>query len=461
MKNPIADRLLNIVILAAGQGKRMQSALPKVLHPLAGKPLLTHVIHAVQQLNPAKINVVYGHGGAQVRTALADLPVQWIEQKEQLGTGHALLRAMPFIENNARVLVLFGDVPLISLNTLQKLLVAASADEIAVLTAQLPNPAGLGRIIRNAANQLVAIVEDKDATAEQKEIKEINTGILIASADNLKRWLPMLNNHNTQVEYYYPEIIPMAVAENITINTVSVAEPEEGQGINDRLQLAQLERYYQREQAKKLMLAGVTLLDPERFDLRGAAQIASDVTIDINVILEGEITIGAHALIGANTFLRNVKIGANVIIKANSFIEDAVIEDHCEVGPFARIRPGTLLRKGAQVGNFAEIKNSDIGADTKVHHVSYIGDTTLGKKVNIGAGTITCNYDGANKHKTIIGDNAFIGSNTALIAPVTIGENATVGAGSAIKRNVPDNALALTRGEQRIFENWPRPTKIE
>ena len=450
---------LDIVILAAGQGKRIQSRLPKVLHPLAGKPLLTHIMNTAQQLNPEKIMIIYGHGGDQIRAALADLPVQWIEQKQQLGTGHALAQAMPSIDQNAKVLILLGDTPIISLPTLQQLLASAQNSELSLLTAELPDPTGLGRIIRNNAGKVIAIVEEKDATPEQRQLRETNTGIMVISARQLTRWLPALKNNNAQGEYYLTDIIAMAVSEGININAIQANSYEEVLAVNDRIQLAQLERAQQKQQAEKLMRAGVTLLDPARFDLRGEAQIASDVTIDVNVILEGQVSIGANTYIGPNTLLRNVRIGENVIINANTVIEDAIIENNCEVGPFARLRPGTCLKQGAHVGNFAEIKNSEVGEGTKIHHVSYMGDTTLGKNVNIGAGTIVCNYDGANKHKTIIEDNAFVGSNSSLIAPITIGENATIGAGSAVRGNVPANALAITRAEQRIVEKWQRPAK--
>jgi len=427
-----------------------------VLHQLAGKPLLSHIVGTAQQLQPDKIIVVYGHGGDEVRSQLADLPVRWVEQKAQLGTGHAVMQAMPVVSAESRVLVLFGDVPLITADTLRQLISATPIDAIGVVTAHVSNPAGLGRILRNADGHMIAVVEEKDATSTQKHIQEINTGILIAPARDLSRWLPALNNNNAQGEYYYPDIIKMAVNEKITIHTVSVTQTEEGQGINDRAQLAQLERFYQQKQAWQLMLAGVTLLDPTRFDLRGSAHIAADVTIDVNVILEGNITIGSNSYIGANTLLRNVNIGENVTIKAHTVIEDATIENDCEVGPFARIRPGTHLKRGVHVGNFAEVKKSIVGAGSKINHVSYTGDAIIGEKVNIRAGVITCNYDGVNKHQTTIGDHAFIGSNASLIAPVTIANHATIGAGSTIKRNVPENALAVTRGEQRIIENWSR-----
>lgn len=450
---------LNIIILAAGQGKRMQSKLPKVLHPLAGKPLLAHIINTVQQLNPEKIFVVYGHGGKQVRTALADLPVQWVEQKEQLGTGHAVMQVMPYVDEQAKLLVLVGDTPIISKDTLQKLLSNITNNELSLLTAEMPNPTGLGRIIRDNNNKVIRIVEEKDATIEQRQIHETNTGIIATSAKNFKRWLPELNNNNAQGEYYLTDILAMAVAEQIAVNAVKSVSYEEVLTVNDRIQLAQLERYYQRQQAQKLMLAGVTLLDPARFDLRGEAHIANDVTIDVNVILEGQIMIGTNSYIGSNTILRNVKIGENVTIKANTVIEDAVIENNCTIGPFARIRPDSHLNQGVHIGNFVEIKKSTIGENSKINHLSYVGDAEIGKEVNIGAGTITCNYDGVNKHKTIIADNAFIGSNSSLIAPMTVGENATIGAGSAVRGNIPADALAVTRAEQRIVEKWQRPRK--
>ena len=450
---------LNIVILAAGQGKRMCSKLPKVLHPIAGKPWLLHLVNTAQQLKPNKMFIIYGHGGAQVRSTLTNLPVEWVEQKQQLGTGHAVLQAVPQIDNNARVLILVGDIPLISQQTLQTFVQQVPENAVGIVTANMADPTGLGRILRDKNNQVIGIVEDKDATAEQKQIHEISTGIIIAPAEQLKRWLPAIKNNNKQGEYYLPDILPMAISEDIKIHTVSTTMNEEGQGINDRVQLAQLERFHQKQQAKQLMLQGVTLLDPDRFDLRGNAQIAADVTIDVNVILEGEIKIGANSYVGPNCYLRNVKIGENVTIKANTVIEDAVIANDCVIGPFARIRPGTELKDHVHIGNFVEIKKSTIDSNSKINHLSYVGDATIGKSVNIGAGTITCNYDGINKHQTIIEDNVFVGSNSSLIAPITVGENATIGAGSTIKRQAPAGALTVSRSEQRSIPNWPCPKK--
>jgi bifunctional UDP-N-acetylglucosamine pyrophosphorylase/glucosamine-1-phosphate N-acetyltransferase len=451
---------LNVIILAAGQGKRMCSKLPKVLHPIAGKPWLLHLVNTAQQLNPSKTFIIYGHGGEQVRSTLASLTVSWVEQKEQLGTGHAVLQAAPQFDPNARILVLVGDIPLISLQALQTFLQQVPANAVGIVTAKMADPTGLGRILRDENDNVIGIVEDKDATAEQKQIQEISTGIIIAPADRLKHWLPAIKNNNKQAEYYLPDILPMAISEGIKIHTVSTTMSEEGQGINDRVQLAQLERFQQKQQAKQLMLQGVTLLDPDRFDLRGNAQIAADVTIDINVILEGDIKIGANSYIGPNCYLRNVQIGENVTIKANSVLEEAVIANHCIIGPFARIRPGTELAEHVHIGNFVEVKNAKVNSHSKINHLSYVGDATIDKAVNIGAGTITCNYDGVNKHRTIIEDKAFIGSNSALVAPITIGEEATIAAGSTITKNAPAKALTITRSEQRSIADWPRSKKM-
>lgn len=450
---------LSIVVLAAGLGKRMCSTLPKVLHPLGGKPLLTHVITAAQALQPAGIYVIYGHQGERVRTQLADLNVQWIEQTQQLGTGHAALQAMPYLKGEQRILILFGDGPLISPQTLQKLLHNTPENNLGLLTVNLPDPTGLGRMLRDAAGKVLAVVEEKDATLEQKKISEVNGGIMLAPLGCLRRWLDALNNNNAQGEYYLPDIIAMAVKENMAITTMMPDAIAEVQGVNDRAQLAALERIYQQQQAEKLMLAGVTLRDPNRFDLRGDAQIAADVTIDINVILEGTVTIGAGSYIGPNCLLTNVEIGTNVQIKANSVIENAIIAENCVIGPFARIRPETVLAAGVHVGNFVEIKKSKVAQGSKINHLSYVGDATVGAGVNIGAGTITCNYDGVNKYQTIIGDDVFIGSNSQLIAPVTIGEGATIGAGSTIVRNAPAGTLTLSRAEQKTVAGWRRKKK--
>lgn len=452
---------LTIIILAAGQGKRMQSRLPKVLHKLADKSLLEHVVNAAQSLNPQNIYVVYGHAGDQVRNQLTHLETNWVEQKQQLGTGHAVAQAIPLIDDNAQVLILVGDAPLITPTTLQHLIQQTPKDSVGMVTINMPNPTGLGRIVRDQAGKVIAIVEEKDATPTQKQIQEINSGIIVAPANKLKNWLTNLKNNNHQNEYYLTDIVAMAVADKINITTTNANSPEEVQGINDRVQLAQLERYYQRKRAEQLMLNGVTLLDPKRLDIRGELDCAPDVTIDINVIIEGKVTIGSGSHIGPNTILRDVTIGENVVIKSNSVIEEATIANDCTIGPFARIRPGTQLANEVHVGNFVEIKNSEVAAKSKINHLSYVGDATIGQGVNIGAGTITCNYDGANKHRTIIEDEAFIGSNTALVAPITVGKRATIGAGSTLNRDAPADTLTLSRAEARTVSGWKRPTKIK
>lgn len=449
---------LSTVILAAGKGTRMYSKLPKVLHPLGGKTLLEHVVHTAMQLDPASPPlVVYGHEGDLLRHSLAHLNVSWVEQTQQLGTGHALQQALNQLPPHHRVLVLYGDVPLIQLDTLRALLSNTPAEAIGIITAQLPDPTGFGRIIRNEDQEIVAIVEEKDANEEERAIDEINSGIYLFPENYLSRWLPILTNHNAQQEFYLTDLIGLAVNEQVPICSHKPQHEEEILGVNNRLQLACLERFYQETSAEKLMLQGVTLRDPHRFDLRGEISVGQDVVIDINVICEGHVTIGNNCYIGPNTFLRNVKIGDNVEVKANSVIDGAEIADECIIGPFARIRPGTMLASHAHVGNFVEIKNSAIGVASKVNHLSYIGDCEIGQQVNVGAGTITCNYDGVNKHKTIIYDRASIGSNTALVAPITIGAGATIGAGSTLTRNAPPNQLTLCRAQQLTIESWQRP----
>lgn len=453
---------LSIVILAAGQGKRMHSQLPKVLHRLAGKPLLEHVVHTVRKLDHAETPIiVYGHQGDIVRHALADLDVIWVEQKEQLGTGHALLQAMPHLSQDNPVLVLYGDVPLISLETLKHFIASTPHDGLGMITAHFANPMGLGRIIRDNKNNIVSIIEEKDLTETQRDIKEINTGIYLFPAKLLSKTLPHLQNNNAQKEYYLTDIINMATKEQMTIHHVQATTPEEVSGINDRVQLAHLERAHQHQLAEKLMRQGVTLLDPHRFDVRGELSVGQDVVIDINVIIEGRVIIGNNCTIGPNTILRNVILGDHVEIKANSVLDGAEISSGCVIGPFARLRPGTVLAPHSHVGNFVEIKNSEIGEGTKINHLSYIGDSTIGKRVNIGAGTITCNYDGVNKHRTVIGDNVFVGSNSSLIAPMQIGEGATIGAGSIVTRGAPAHQLTVSRAQQRSIENWQRPKKRE
>lgn len=445
--------MLNIIILAAGQGKRMRSQLPKVLHKIGNKSLLEHVVITAQQLNPANIYVVYGHQSEQVRTALQHLPVQWIEQQEQLGTGHAVAQVLPYLDVKSQVVVLVGDAPMITATTLKKLITTTPVDAVSVVTAVLDNPEGLGRILRNQNNEMIGIAEQKDATPEQCAIKEINSGIIMASTVNLQNWLPKIKNQNAQSEYYLPDIIPMAVQDKIAVNTVKAESMYEVQGINDRAQLAMLERYYQQQLAQELMLQGVTLRDPARFDLRGELQVGQDVTIDINVIIEGKVSIGANCYIGPNVILRDVSIGNDTEIKANSIVEQAEIADHCVVGPFARIRPETKLASNSHIGNFVELKKTIVGKKTKINHLSYIGDAVIGEDVNIGAGTITCNYDGVDKHQTIIEDNVFVGSDTQLVAPITIGKGAVIGAGATITKDVAAESLTIThRLEQRTME---------
>ncbi|MDR3490535.1 MAG: bifunctional UDP-N-acetylglucosamine diphosphorylase/glucosamine-1-phosphate N-acetyltransferase GlmU [Gammaproteobacteria bacterium] len=453
---------VSVVILAAGQGKRMHSDLPKILHRLADKPLLEHVVNTASSLQTADAPIViFGHEGGQVQHALAHLNVHWVPQTELLGTGHAVLQALPLIDKNSRVLILYGDVPLISTATLKNLMDTTPKDAIGILTAEVPNPHGFGRIIRDNQNTISSIIEEKDASAEQRLLKEINSGIYLIPAQLLKKWLPLLQNNNAQKEYYLTDIIANAAKENISIHSLQPLMHEEILGVNDRVQLATLERIYQKQQAEKLMRNGVTLYDPSRIDVRGELMIEQDTTVDINVIFSGHCKIGHHCTIGPNVTLHNVIIGNYVEIKANSVLDGAEISDHCVIGPFARIRPGTELATNTHVGNFVEIKNSIIGQGSKINHLSYIGDSDIGKHVNIGAGTITCNYDGVNKHRTVIGDYAFIGSDTQLVAPVSIGTGATIGAGSTITRNAPADQLTICRSQQRSIENWQRPKKKE
>lgn len=448
-----------VVILAAGQGKRMFSDLPKVLHPLAGKPLLSHVIETASTLTDKKPLVIFGHQGNILRDHLAHHDVQWVEQTEQLGTGHALLQALPMMSDKDRVLVLYGDVPFISIDTLKKLIDTTAADAIGMITANVQHPHGYGRIKRDEKQNVIGIVEEKDATPKERAITEVNSGLYFIPAGLLKKWLPTLTNHNAQKEYYLTDIFRLAANENIVINTVQPAQREEINGVNDRAQLAVLERAYQLKAAEKFMRQGVTLLDPARFDVRGDVQIGRDVVIDINVILEGKVVIGDGCRIGENVTLRDAELGKQIEVKANSMIDGAKIHDHCVIGPFARIRPETTLAAEVHIGNFVEIKKSHIAQGSKVNHLSYIGDSEIGKQVNVGAGTITCNYDGVNKHKTIIRDHVFIGSDTQLVAPVTIGEGATIGAGSTITQDAPAHQLTLSRGKQQTIEGWTRKKK--
>lgn len=447
---------LHIIILAAGKGTRMRSNLPKVLHKLANKPLLDHVIKTAQKLHPQKIHIVYGEGGPLIREYFKqyDDNINWVLQSEQLGTGHAVMQALPFIEHASQVLILYGDVPLITDTTLSQLIKEMPKNGMNLLTATFYDPCGLGRIIRDERGVAKAVVEHKDASKSQLQIKEINSGILATTSKILRDYLPKLHKRNAQGEYYLTDIIAMLSNDKLYVNSMLTTNPEEVTGVNDNQQLARLERIYQKNLVNNLMQQGLTLIDPTRFDLRGELIISNDITIDVNVVIEGNVSIGANTTIGPNNFLKNTRIGKNVIIKANCVIEDANISDNCIIGPFARMRPGTNLEKGAHVGNFVEIKNAKIGKNSKANHLSYIGDAIIGEDVNIGAGTITCNYDGVNKHQTIIEDGVFIGSNTALVAPVRIEKNATIGAGSVITQDAPAEKLTIARARQTTIKDW-------
>lgn len=449
---------LDIVILAAGQGTRMRSALPKVLHPVAGKAMLGHVIDTARQLKPQKIHVVIGHGAELVRERLAADDLNFVLQREQLGTGHAVAQALSALSAE-RVLILYGDVPLIEVETLQRLLLQVSDQQLGLLTVNLNDPTGYGRIVRDEQGVVKAIVEHKDASSEQRLISEGNTGILAVPGKNLGDWLGRLSNSNAQGEYYLTDVIAMAVTDGLVVATEQAADEMEVLGANDRIQLSQLERHYQYRAARRLMLQGVTLIDPGRFDLRGEVTVGRDVSIDINVILEGQVVIEDGVQIGPNCVIKNSTLRKGVIVKANSHLEGADMGEGADCGPFARLRPGSVLGAKAHVGNFVELKNAKLGEGAKAGHLSYLGDAEIGARSNIGAGTITCNYDGANKFKTVLGEDVFIGSNSALVAPVTLGDRATTGAGSVITGDVPDNTLAVGRAKQRNIEGWKRPIK--
>lgn len=450
---------LGIVILAAGQGSRMKSATPKVLHAIAGKPMLQHVIDTAHAINAIKTVVVYGHGGQLVREKLASADVEWAHQQQQLGTGHAVAQALPLLNGVDRVLILYGDVPLIRQETLSRLLDAGKNTALGLLTVELADPTGYGRIVRDEEGALLRIVEHKDASHQERAIHEVNVGIMDVDAQKLADWVGRLDSDNAQAEFYLTDIIGMAVHEGITVASAQPADLYEVIGINDRLQLAELERNYQLIRAEELMRNGVTLADPTRLDIRGNATVTQDVMLDINVILEGEVVLAEGVSIGANCILRNCSIGAGTRIKENSVIEDAVIGEQCQIGPFARIRPGTVLANDCHIGNFVELKNAQVDHGSKINHLSYVGDCSVGSDVNIGAGTITCNYDGANKHRTVIGDRVFVGSDTQLIAPVTVESGATIGAGSTITSDAPADQLTLSRAEQRSIKGWKRPVK--
>ncbi|AAW87057.1 bifunctional UDP-N-acetylglucosamine diphosphorylase/glucosamine-1-phosphate N-acetyltransferase GlmU [Aliivibrio fischeri] len=446
------------VILAAGKGTRMYSNKPKVLHTLAGKPMAKHVIDTCEGLGAQNIHLVYGHGGDQMKAELGEERVQWVLQAEQLGTGHAVNQAAPEFADDEKVLVLYGDVPLISAETVENLLDAQPTGGIALLTVVLDNPMGYGRIIRRNG-PVIAIVEQKDATEEQKLIKEINTGVMVATGGDLKRWLAALKNENAQGEYYLTDIIAAAHDEGRAVEAVHPVSPIEVEGVNDRAQLARLERAYQAAQAQKLLEQGVMLRDPSRFDLRGTLQCGMDIEIDANVIIEGNVTLGDNVIIGAGCVLKDCEIDDNTVIRPYSVIEGATVGEECTVGPFTRLRPGAELCNDAHVGNFVEVKNVRLGEGSKANHLTYLGDAEIGKRVNVGAGVITCNYDGANKFKTIIGDDVFVGSDSQLIAPVTVANGATVGAGSTVTKDVNENELYISRAKERRIANWQRPTK--
>jgi len=454
----MSNSALSVVILAAGKGTRMYSNLPKVLHPLAGKPMVQHVIDAATHLGANSVHLVYGHGGDLLKQSLAEEGLNWVLQAEQLGTGHAMQQAAPHFADDENVLMLYGDVPLISVETLDKLLKAKPEGGIGLLTVVLDDPTGYGRIVRENGT-VTGIVEQKDSNAEQLKIKEINTGILVAEGASLKRWLGQLNNNNAQGEYYITDIIAMAHAEGHQIATVHPARNSEVDGVNNRLQLSRLERVYQSEQAERLLLAGVMLLDPSRFDLRGELSHGIDVQIDANVIIEGNVKLGDRVKIGAGCVLKNCVIGDDCEISPYSVFENAVLEAECTVGPFARLRPGAELGQGAHVGNFVEVKKARLGKGSKAGHLSYLGDAEIGDNVNIGAGTITCNYDGVNKFKTVIGNDVFVGSDTQLVAPVTVGNNVTIAAGTTVTRDVPENGLVISRVQQVHKPDWQRPVK--
>ncbi len=450
---------LSVVILAAGQGKRMASDLPKVLQPLAGRPLLAHVIDTARALRPTAIHVVHGHGAERVRTAFPEPDLRWVLQAEQKGTGHAVAQAMPGIPDEHDVLVLYGDVPLIRAATLRDLAARAGRGSLALLSAILPDPAGYGRVIRDTAGRVVRIVEHQDANHKERAVAEVNTGLLAAPAVRLRAWLAGLKSDNAQAEYYLTDCIGAAVRDGCTVEAVVAETATEVLGVNDKLQLAEVEAANRKRRAEELMRAGVTIVDPMRVDIRGEVACGRDVLLDVNVILEGRVTLGDGVRVGPNCVLRDCEIGAGTVINPNCVLEASAVGSNCVIGPFARMRPGNRLADGVRIGNFVELKNSAIGPHSKANHLSYVGDTDVGSGVNIGAGTVTCNYDGANKHRTTIGDRAFIGSGTMLVAPVSVGADATIGAGSTITKPAPDGKLTVERSRQQTIEGWKRPEK--
>ena len=449
---------LEVIVLAAGEGTRMQSSVPKVLHVVGGRPLLEHVINTASDLNPETLNVVVGHGRAEVEARLETSDVAWVDQGEQKGTGHAVIQAMDNVDPSATVLVLYGDVPLIKKTTLEQC-IAAAGDGIGIVTVEMPDPQGLGRILRESDGQISAIIEEQDATEQQLTIKEVNTGILAASAATLAPLLASIETRNSQGEYYLTDVISLAASSGIKVSGVGATCPEEVQGINDRIQLAAVERHFQRREAERLMAAGVTIADPARLDLRGTLTAGPDCFIDVNVIVEGSVVIGKNVSIGPGCVVKDSELGDDVVIEANTLVDGAVIASDCHLGPFARVRPGTELAEGARIGNFVETKKAIIGAGTKANHLAYLGDSTIGAECNIGAGTITCNYDGVDKNETHIGDGVFVGTNSTLVAPLAIGDGAYVAAGSTITSKVDSEDLAVGRARQRNIQGWVPPTK--
>jgi bifunctional UDP-N-acetylglucosamine pyrophosphorylase/glucosamine-1-phosphate N-acetyltransferase len=449
---------VSVVVLAAGQGKRMHSALPKVLQPLAGRPLLEHVLRAARAIKPAGIHVVHGHGAEQVRAAFADqTDLKWALQAEQLGTGHAVLQAMPAIPDGHQVLVLCGDVPLVRPQTLERLV--GDGARLTLLTAVLDDATGYGRVLRNARGDVTRIVEHKDASDDERRVNEINTGLMACDAKSLRRYLGDLKNNNAQGEYYLTDVIAMAVADKVNVRAIVAESATEVLGINDRTQLAAAERAWQRQKAAELMKRGATLADPERIDIRGEVTIGRDVFIDVGVVLEGKVVLGDRVQVGPYAVIADSTLGNDTRVRSHSVLDGVAAGDDCEIGPFSRLRPGTVLSGHVKAGNFVEIKNSQISAYSKVNHLTYIGDATVGADVNVGAGTVTCNYDGANKHRTVIGDNAFIGSGTMLVAPVEVGAGATIGAGSTITKDAPKGELTVARAKQATVQGWQRPKK--
>lgn len=446
----------DIVILAAGQGTRMRSNQPKVLHTVAGKAMVQHVLDQAQQLDNSRVHIVIGHGGDQVRAALAEQDVSFVTQHEQLGTGHAVAQALPNLTPGSRVLVLYGDVPLTPAAIFKDLLAQVSDQQMALLTVNLDNPTGYGRIVRDATGSVSAIVEQKDADSEQLKIQEINTGIMALTQKQLAQWLPQLSSENAQGEYYLTDVIAMAAQSGVAVKTAQPQYEQEVQGVNNRQQQAELERWYQRQLAEQLMVDGASLADPSRIDIRGSLSVGRDCFIDINTLFEGDVVLADGVHIGPNCVIKDSTLGAGTRVDANSVIDGASIAESCAIGPFARIRPASELLAGAKVGNFVETKKSVIGVGAKINHLTYIGDANIGAKVNVGAGTITCNYDGVNKFKTDIGEGAFIGSNSSLVAPVSIGANAVIGAGSTISKDVEAGALSVARGRQVTKPGWKK-----